>query len=346
MKILHSADVHLHSDHPRRQEALAKMLELGRDERIDLLLIAGDLFDDERQAEELRGEVRSLFSGLPYPVYAIPGNHDQGAFTAESFFGASFRALTALPFTAVDFPGWRLVAVPYREGNFAALAEELGRATAPDKVNILMLHCSWSLPYYNQEDYGDEDLRYLPVTEDTLTGLGYDYILAGHFHAGYRQRRLKCGAVFVYPGSPVAITAREQGRRAVNLVEDKGCRPLSLDTWYRQTLEYTLRVTNSEAVLQQLARELPLHPQEFCELTVRLLGYCREGETELASRLEKLVGDRANTRLDCQFRGAGPILADPLYQRIHLLLSRDEEKSRQLEALLLEAFSQALAEEK
>ena len=346
MKILHTADVHLSSDQPRRLEALGKIIQLGRDENIDLLLVAGDLFDDDLQAELLRGAVRGLFSNLPFQVMAIPGNHDQRAFSDESFYGTEFRALTARPCATVDFEGWRLVAVPYANGSFASLAEDLRQAAAPDKKNILMLHCSWSLPHYTNEDYGGEDLRYLPVTEATLTGLGYDYILAGHFHASYRQRILPCGAVFVYPGSPVSITTREQGRRAVNLIDSKGCRPLLLDSWYCQTLEYALKVTNTEAILAQLARELTLHPDAYCTLTVRLTGYTQEKETLLQARLEQLLEDRANTHLEPLFRGVGQIFADPLYQRICQMLPQGGDNSALMETMLLDAFSQVLAEDK
>ena len=122
MKILHTADVHLHTEHPRRLEALQELVSLGREENIDLLLIAGDLFDDHQQAELLRGETRRLFSNLPYKVLAIPGNHDERAFSQDSFWGADFSALTQQPCSVQDFGAWRIVAVPYTTGSFASLA--------------------------------------------------------------------------------------------------------------------------------------------------------------------------------------------------------------------------------
>lgn len=345
MKILHTADVHLHRDHPRCLTALAKILQLGQDEGIDLLLVAGDLFDSELQAELLRGEVRALFSGLPFQVFAIPGNHDEKAFTGEVYYGNSFTALTATPCAIVDFSGWRLVAVPYTGGSFASLAEDLRRAVKLGEKNLLLLHCSWSLPHYTNEDYGGEDLLYFPVTETTLSGLGYDYILAGHFHASYRQRLLPCGATFVYPGSPISVTSREQGRRAVNLIDARGCRPLPLESEYFQTLDYHFTVTNTETVLEQLARELALHADAYCTLTIRLDGFIGESETQVQARLESLLRGRKNTFLDSQFRGAGHIIADPLYQRVRQQLAPATETGP-METLLLDAFSQVLAEEK
>ena len=345
MKIMHTADVHLSSHHPQRLQALRKVVELGRDEGIDLLLVAGDLFDDDQQARVLKGEVRDLFSNIPFKVVAIPGNHDQKAFAEESFYGTEFTALTAKPCSILDFPGWRLVGVPYGEVSFASLREDLTQAAAPGKKNILMLHCSWSLPFHTDEDYGGEDLRYLPVTEATLTGLGFDYILAGHFHSSYRQRILPCKAVFVYPGSPVSITAREQGRRAANFIDDSCCKAMWLDSLYYQTLEYFLDGTNTDIMLAQLEREIALHPDEYCTLTVRVKGYTQETESQLQAKLEQILASRKNTTLESRFHGVGEIFADPLYQRIRERIGQRED-SQGMEEMLVAAFSQIHGEDK
>lgn len=349
MKILHTADIHLHGDHPRRLEGLRQILALGRDQNIDLLLIAGDLFDDHVQAELLRGEVRGLFSNLPYTVLAIPGNHDERAFSRESFYGNDFTSLTTRPFAIQDFGPWRIVALPYGDGSFAPLADPLRQAVAPGKKNVLMLHCTWSLPHYTSQDYGgDDQLRYLPVTEETLTGLGYDYILAGHFHSCYRQRRLPCGALFVYPGSPVSISSREEGRRAINLIDDQGCRPLILDTWYFQSLNYRLNLRGGASVLEDLAKEISLHPDDLCNLTVRVDGYIQGSETDFQRGLERILANRTNTVLEPNYRSARQIFSDPLYQRIrqHLEQEENEEDKALMEMMLLDAFSQLLAEGK
>lgn len=343
MKIFHTADVHLHSDQPERLAALGKIVALGCQETIDLLLIAGDLFDDRLQAQLLKGPVRRMFSNLPYQVMAIPGNHDESVYADEAFYGDSFRPLITKPYTLVDFPNWRLAAVPYAESSFSALAPELQTLPDRNKKNILILHCSWSLPHYTDEDYGGEDLRYFPVTEASLTGLGFDYILAGHFHSSYRQRRLPCGSLFVYSGSPVSITTREQGRRSINLVDLKGCRPIALDSWYYQDLEYTLKITNTEASLQQLSRELALHPDQYCGLKIRLTGYSAEQENALMPRLQDLINGRVNTTLDLSFKSANHIYGDALYQQLKSSIPPGE-KADAMETMLLDAFCQIFAE--
>ena len=345
MKILHTADVHLNIQHPRRMEALLQVVDLGRQEDIDLLLIAGDLFDDQHQAEALRGEVRRLFSNLPYKILAIPGNHDERAFSQELYYGSNFSALTDRPVSIRDYGRWRLVALPYGEGSFAPLIDTLKQAVDPNKTNVLVLHCTWSLPHYSSDDYGGDQLRYLPVTEAMLTGLGYTYILAGHFHTAYRQRKLPCGAIFVYPGSPVSVSAREQGRRSVNIVDSQGCRQEILDTWYHQTLNYYLRM-NPQVMLQQLSRDLEQHPDEFCALTLNVQGYIQEAEGDFQAKLQALVADRTNTQVLPYYRYAGDICQDQLYQRCQQLVCRQEDTHRRelMGTMLLDAFAQLLGE--
>ena len=90
LKILHSADWHLDSpfagfdDSQRallKQEQLSipgKTAQLCRREKCDLLLLAGDIFDNEydaiRNPEKLEKTLRGIKS--TYGVYACWGNHD------------------------------------------------------------------------------------------------------------------------------------------------------------------------------------------------------------------------------------------------------------------------------
>lgn len=343
MKMLHTADIHLHNDHPRRLQALDKILSLGREQEIDLLLIAGDLFDDHLQAELLRNDVRRLFNNLPFKVLAIPGNHDERAFAAENFYGSEFIPLTSKPFSVWEQGDWRVTGLPYYQGSFSKLIPDLKRAVAPGKTNILLIHCSWSLPHYSGQDYGGDE-RYLPVTEETLTGLGYNYILAGHFHTAYRQRKLPCGSLFIYPGSPVSVTSKEQGPRSVNLLDSLGCRQLLLPTWYYYTLEFNVSL-DTKGALEELAQKLNEHSDAACALSLQVGGYIHGNEAAFYHQLEDLIAHRKNTSLIHNYRSIEKISSDPLYQRCIAKLRQSETgDSDQIEGMLLDAFSQLLAE--
>lgn len=343
MKILHTADVHLHSSHPQRLDALAKVLAKAREYQVDLLLIAGDLFDNHQEADKLRPTLRSLFRDLPFEVLAIPGNHDQHAYSRDHFFGDSFQGVTKQPFSVVDYPGTRLVLLPYFPGPLLPLLADLQKQVTSDKLNILVLHCTWSLPHYTSLDFGTpDDHRYLPVTPDLLDSLGYDLLLAGHYHSGYRKQTLPRGGVFVYSGSPSPITTREQGRRHVNLVTHGDCRSLELPVRYRETITLPGTPGKEQALLEQLKETLALHPPNLCRPLVRIEGFTAWDEAHFHQAVKECAQGR-EIDLDYACKGVGSILQDPLYQRLLGKLIDPQEPTLNL---ILETFSRQAAGER
>ena len=93
MRFLHAADVHLDSPCSSRSEtvrqklrdasrlAFRRLVDLALAERVDALLIAGDLFDDERlsfQTERFLLEQIHRLDAEFIPVVYATGNHDPG----------------------------------------------------------------------------------------------------------------------------------------------------------------------------------------------------------------------------------------------------------------------------
>ena len=88
IRILHCADMHLGAELStlgrkavtRRAEVkrtFLKILKLCQDEKIQLLLIAGDLFDNVHVQKTMLEEIKNGLAGLEDTTIAIaPGNHD------------------------------------------------------------------------------------------------------------------------------------------------------------------------------------------------------------------------------------------------------------------------------
>ncbi len=98
MKILHTGDWHLGKrlqDYARLQEqkdVLAEIVQLAETEDVDLVLVAGDLFDTfspSPEAEDLLySTLKQLAAGGKRPVVAIAGNHDNPErIEAQDHFG-------------------------------------------------------------------------------------------------------------------------------------------------------------------------------------------------------------------------------------------------------------------
>ena len=87
MKVLHTSDWHVgkglgrFSRQKELEAALGEMANLVEDQQVDMVLMAGDLFDKKRPDDEaigvaLRGLIRLTLGGK-VPVVAIAGNHDK-----------------------------------------------------------------------------------------------------------------------------------------------------------------------------------------------------------------------------------------------------------------------------
>lgn len=114
--------------------------------RADVILITGDLVNDER-ADEYAAFARAI-AGAPAPLYVIPGNHDARAGLRAALPGHAYLpAGGALSFAIDDFPV-RIVAVDQivpgethgllTEPHAAWLDRTL--AAAPDTPTIVALH--------------------------------------------------------------------------------------------------------------------------------------------------------------------------------------------------------------
>ena len=87
VKFLHTADWHLGMKYSQlgekaekardiRVKSVQKLLDHGREENVDFVLVAGDLFDSNDVDKRLINIVSEILQHTPLPVYIIPGNHD------------------------------------------------------------------------------------------------------------------------------------------------------------------------------------------------------------------------------------------------------------------------------
>src|SRR5262249_47501466 len=88
MRFLHAADLHLGlrvtrfskevNDKVReaRFRALDAILAVAKEQKVELLLIAGDLFDDNHVDLTTSRRALEMLESLAMPVFVLPGNHD------------------------------------------------------------------------------------------------------------------------------------------------------------------------------------------------------------------------------------------------------------------------------
>lgn len=342
MKILHTSDMHLREDKHERIQALRAVLGLAEREAVDVVLIAGDLFDSDVAANRLRPQLREILSGNPFKILVIPGNHDEHAFEGDLYFGDDVEVLINKPFATREYAEAKLIAIPFFKGKIEDLALQLQQETVDNKVNILLMHCTLALPFTIVSDFGEEErAQYLPVSADILAGLGYNYILAGHFHSRVYQYPLSQNSLFIYSGSPVSITRKEQGKRSVIILDViEGPKAHALDTFYYDTITVPFDPFDEERGIELLKGEIKQHDLEKAELEINLSGFIRSSELEFRKKIGKITEGIKD--IHHGYKNVSRVLDDNLYRRfadklIEADLEQDEKKM--IERIVMNIFS-------
>ena len=219
MKILHTADIHLKTVGDERWSALEQILEMARVHGVSLIVISGDLFSRQLDAQRLKGPLRDLMRAVKCEVVVLPGNHDVLSLHAGDDYGDNVTVLASHE-QELDFGDVRLFGLPFEKIVGEKVLERLlsikGRVRK-NATNILLYHGELLDLSYSGKSFGDEEQSsYMPVRLPFFDNLGIDYVLAGHFHSNFQSLRYNNG-YFVYPGSPVSVTKKETGIRKVNV---------------------------------------------------------------------------------------------------------------------------------
>lgn len=190
-------------------DALAEICQTCREEQVDLLCIAGDLFDGVSPDPALLASVQQSFYLCPdTPVYIAPGNHDP-------YFPDGFW----------DSPNWPDHVHIVKTKNFIRVLPKLdltlysGAFTNQSQAQSLLDFIS---PVRDQKMlnllliHGDlvssgSTSRYNPLPPDQLRDQGYDLILLGHRHDRTELMSFGPNCYGLYPGIPQATGFDEPG---------------------------------------------------------------------------------------------------------------------------------------
>ncbi len=188
MKILHCADLHLDSPFagldPRiaegrreeQRELFKALICFVRNHHVDLLLIAGDLFDSGFTGAKTVRFVADMFSKIDCRVVISPGNHDPyirgGLYSTE--FPKNVHIFEEEAMSSFDFPtlGVTVYGYAFTSPRYESHPLEKLPKTDPERLNILCAHA----------DTTSAISRYAPITPRELTESPFAYAALGHIH--------------------------------------------------------------------------------------------------------------------------------------------------------------------
>ena len=319
MKILHTSDWHLgkrlmdRERLPEQADALNELVSICEKEGVDLVLVAGDVFDTylpPAEAEEVFFRALKSLSEDGRAVVIVSGNHDDG-----------MRLTAAAPIAdekGVYLFGGRRTSIPVRNDrrvhavsagdNYILIENELG-----ERVYVN------TLPYPNEarlreekteESYPEKMRRWIARGEE-----GYDgeaaYVLLSHLfvaggrtseserdidlggaravplscmpHAGYvalghLHKPQKLGETVYYSGSLLQYSFDEANtQKSVNLLTVQG-KDIEVRTIPLKSGKKLVRLQC--AGVEEALRLLPAYPDSFVELTLKLTAPLTSTETE------------------------------------------------------------------
>lgn len=194
LKILHTADIHLDSDSygtaEQRQTHRATfrrcfeaIVDCALAETVDLVLIAGDLFDHNRVPAETVQFAQEQLRRLQQPAVILPGNHDclytNAIFDRYDMASGcdNIHVITALHGQVIELPALDVVlwgrAMEEHEPGFHPLAHLPTRHD--QRWHIAMAHGFFYATPQEAE-------RSSPIFAEEIRDTGWDYVALGHQH--------------------------------------------------------------------------------------------------------------------------------------------------------------------
>jgi DNA repair exonuclease SbcCD nuclease subunit len=255
VRFVHAADLHLDApfagvdaSDPKvksalvasTSEAFERIVSLCLDERVDFLIIAGDVYDNARNfSAQLRFQQQAArLAEAGIPVFVAEGNHDPESVRPRDlslpgnvhYFSTS--SVERVPFKRAG----EVVCVLYGRGYGRAaetrnLAKDFQRG-AGDPIAIGVLHTNVG----GREGFED----YAPASMDDLRAARMDYWALGHIH---KPEVLSGTPAIVYAGCPQGRSPKEDGARGCYLVEISGghaeasFRPTCSVLWERRAVD-------------------------------------------------------------------------------------------------------------
>ncbi len=245
-RFVHCADVHLDSPfhvtnddvrarlHDAGRAAFARMVDLCLAERVHALLVAGDLFSDERLSfatEDFILEQVTRLSAAGIHVVVACGNHDTGSTESR----AARMSWPTSHFTLVSGHEPQEVTITAADGSTVGRVIGCGHADDHDAENLAALFpaAGGSVPTVGllharvaEADRMQRHPAVAPCTLADLAGKGYRYWALGHVHTRQAfvdpdlapDKRSAAGPLACYPGTLIGHRPEESGAHGALLV--------------------------------------------------------------------------------------------------------------------------------
>lgn len=266
ISFIHGADFHLDSPFSalpperaaeRRAEQRMLFASLAHlAEEVDLVFLAGDLFDGDRIYPETVDCIRQTLGQISAPVFIAPGNHDwvsrQSPYRQVDW-PSNVHIFDSESITSVCLP--TLGCTVYGAGFLApechrSLLEGFHAPNGDGMYQLMVLH----------GEVGSGVGAYNPITKEEIAESGLHYLALGHIHQ-YSGPQQAGETAYAWPGCPQGRGFDETGEKGVlrGQVDEAGVTleflPLATHQYWEQTIPLRLDEVPLETILAALPEE-------------------------------------------------------------------------------------------
>ena len=216
MKFIHIADMHFDKPYTileksglsesrrlEQRDIFNKMINYIKENNIDYLFVAGDLYEHEYVRKSTIEFINNCFKQIENTkIYITPGNHDP--YINNSYYNNFCWNENVKIFTKLEkIENENINIYGYGFTDFYSKSIEIPNNLDKDKINILLMHSDLNGSKENDEEYN-------PILETKLDSSEFDYVALGHIHKK-NINNLKA----VYPGSMFAGGFDEIGKHGM-----------------------------------------------------------------------------------------------------------------------------------
>lgn len=262
LKLLHTSDVQLGASfgflgeqgtrHRRQlEQTFAKIVQLAHDDKYDMLLIAGDLFDGNAIPQGIIDFVVRTLGSTSVPVCILPGNHD--ALTERSIyrrtkFPPNVHILSDSP-TYLDFPDLDLMVAGTPLLNSHDTDSSLKGVLRTDQRRwfVAMAHGSMQIP-------GFIDGKSRPIRPEEIAATKADYVALGDWHSLGDQSQGSVKAWYCGAPEPTGLSQSGAGKVLRVILDQNGTTvtPISVGAVKIRTVSIDVAGMEQNQLIEQI----------------------------------------------------------------------------------------------
>jgi len=260
------------------------------EEKVDLILISGDIFDRSSISPEMLYRTEEIFETVKgkIPVFVIEGNHDRSLsedswvdFLEKKGYLSILNSYDDGKIEFKTFKGYNFYGLPY----LGPLTEETLKdfmKKINTKNNILIIHTAIGSQEYLPGTVGKEVIDVL--------GQKFTYIAGGHFHSYYTYP--KENPFFFIPGSPEYFDLYERDQKGVIIYDTDSRKFKFIPSKKRSVRRFTIQYNGEEfeKEMKKLAEKEKFSKGEIIIVTIQM----SESNYIDTEKLEKFIEEKYN----------------------------------------------------